>query len=52
MTIHWKGLGKHFLMVPLVVRFIGVEISHLHTMTSRGEAKQYPDNPIVILLVQ
>jgi hypothetical protein len=21
MTIHWKGLGKHFLMVPLVVRF-------------------------------
>jgi hypothetical protein len=22
MTIHWKGLGKHFLMVPSVVRFI------------------------------
>jgi hypothetical protein len=21
MTIHWKALGKHFLMVPLVVRF-------------------------------
>jgi ABC-type uncharacterized transport system permease subunit len=22
MTIHWKALGKHFMMVPLVVRFI------------------------------
>jgi hypothetical protein len=34
------------------VQGLGVEISHAHTMTSRGEAKQYPDNPRVILLVQ
>jgi hypothetical protein len=31
---------------------LGVEISHAHTMTSNGEAKQYPENPGVILLVQ
>jgi hypothetical protein len=31
---------------------LGVEISQAHTMTSHSEAKYYPDNPRVILLVQ